>query len=111
MTDDVLVEQIASRAKVSVPSARAVLEVLSPQELQVLARDFAASGGPREEARPAVPAASIDGEDSREVQDLIEKASSHPLGVAFLRDGYLGSVAATFRTHAFVVEAARLRLR
>lgn len=47
---------------------------------------------------------------SAEVDALIERAGSHPLGVDFLRSGELASVAATFRTHAFTVVAARDRL-
>lgn len=49
-------------------------------------------------------------EDPGEVDALIERARAHPLGVDFLVGGYLGSVAAAFRTHAFTVEAARQRL-
>lgn len=41
---------------------------------------------------------------------LIGRAERHPLGVTFLRDGSLDSVAATFGVHAFTVEAARARL-
>ena len=47
----------------------------------------------------------------REVDALIAAATKHPLGTEFLVGGYLGTVAITFRVHAFVVEAARLRLR
>ncbi len=49
--------------------------------------------------------------DPRAVDDLIARAGKHPLGLEFLRDGLLGSVAAEFGTHAFTVEAARLHLR
>lgn len=47
----------------------------------------------------------------KEVDDLIAAASAHPLGVRFLVEGHLGSVATVFRTHAFTVDAARERLR
>jgi len=47
----------------------------------------------------------------RDVDDLIASAAAHPLGVRFLVEGHLGSVATTFRTHAFTVDAARERLR
>ncbi len=47
----------------------------------------------------------------REVQALIGRARRHPLGVDFLLRGDLGAVAATFRVHAFTVDAARQRLR
>jgi hypothetical protein len=45
-----------------------------------------------------------------EVDALIAKATAHPLGLDYLRDGELGSVAAAFGTHAFTVIAARERL-
>ncbi len=45
--------------------------------------------------------------ESKEIADLISRATEHPLGVEFLRDGALDSVAATFSVHAFVVEQAR----
>ncbi|MCE9584833.1 MAG: hypothetical protein K8T20_20270 [Planctomycetes bacterium] len=49
--------------------------------------------------------------DPRVVDELIERAKKHPLGVEFLSRGYLDSVAAGLETHAFTVEAARERLR
>jgi hypothetical protein len=49
--------------------------------------------------------------DPRVVQELIERAKKHPLGVEFLAQGSLDSVAANFEAHAFTVEAARERLR
>jgi hypothetical protein len=45
------------------------------------------------------------------VADLLRRAADHPRGVAFLREGALDAVAATFHVHAFVVEAARTRVR
>ena len=45
-----------------------------------------------------------------EVASLIAEAARHPLGTAFLIEGHLGTVAITFRTHAFTVDAARRRL-
>jgi hypothetical protein len=45
-----------------------------------------------------------------EVERLIASAREHPLGIEFLQWGALDAVAATFRTHAFVVDAARERL-
>ena len=42
-----------------------------------------------------------------EIDDLIRRAERHPLGTAFLREGSLDAVAATFGVHAFTVEAAR----
>lgn len=52
-----------------------------------------------------LPAASLPGR--AEIDGLILRAARHPLGVAFLRDGALDAVAATFGVHAFVVDAAR----
>ena len=48
--------------------------------------------------------------EPREVDALIERAEGHPLGTAFLQEGSLDAVAATFRTHAFTVLDARRRL-
>jgi hypothetical protein len=45
-----------------------------------------------------------------EVQDLIRRASKHELGVEFLVKGPQDAVAATFRVHAFAVDAARRSL-
>jgi hypothetical protein len=47
---------------------------------------------------------------SADVDALLGAAAAHPLGLDFLRDGSLDSVAATFRVHAFTVVAARERL-
>ena len=46
-----------------------------------------------------------------EVEELLHRAASHPLGTGFLLDGSLDAVAATFRVHAFCVDAARDTLR
>jgi len=46
-----------------------------------------------------------------EVDALIARAADHPLGIEFLRDGMLDSVAAIFEVHAFVVDHARDRLQ
>ena len=45
-----------------------------------------------------------------EIQDLIERAKSHDLGIEFLLNGSLDAVAATFGVHAFVIDAARDQL-
>jgi hypothetical protein len=45
-----------------------------------------------------------------DVDALIEAASRHSLGLEFLQGGHLGTVAVTFRTHAFTVVAAREKL-
>jgi len=44
---------------------------------------------------------------SSEAANLIQRARNHPLGIAFLRNGMLDSVAAIFKVHSFTVERAR----
>ena len=46
-----------------------------------------------------------------EVQDLIRRAQDHALGLSFLREGAQDAVAAMFGVHAFLVDAARVRLQ
>lgn len=53
----------------------------------------------------------VDPRDPALVAELVERAKTHPLGMDYLRGGHLGSVAATFETHAFTVLAARDLLR
>ena len=53
----------------------------------------------------------VDPRDPVLVADLVERAKTHPLGLDYLKGGHLGSVAATFETHAFTVLAARDLLR
>jgi hypothetical protein len=57
------------------------------------------------------PRKAVSPTDPRVVDELIERARKHPLGVDFLSNGYLDSVAAGLDAHAFTVEAARERLR
>ena len=45
-----------------------------------------------------------------DVDGLVHRASTHPLGTGFLVNGAIDSVAATFGVHAFVVDEARRRL-
>ena len=47
---------------------------------------------------------------ARDVAKLIESAKRHSLGTEFLLHGAQDAVAATFRVHAFVVDAARTHL-
>jgi len=53
----------------------------------------------------------VDPRDPAVVAELVERAKAHPLGLDYLKGGHLGSVAATFETHAFTVLAARDLLR
>lgn len=48
---------------------------------------------------------------SEKVEELIVAARNHPLGIEFLLEGDLSSVAIMFGAHAFTVEAARETLR
>ena len=59
---------------------------------------------------PPHDAAAPDPRAPQLVDELIERAQGHALGLDFLRKGHLGSVAATFHAHAFTVLAARERL-
>ena len=53
----------------------------------------------------------VDPRDPALVHELLDRARAHPLGIDYLKAGHLGSVAATFETHAFTVLAARDQLR
>ena len=46
-----------------------------------------------------------------DVDELIDRATEHPFGTEFLMNGMLDSVAAAFSVHAFLVEAAREKVR
>jgi hypothetical protein len=45
-----------------------------------------------------------------DIDNLVRAASEHPLGVDYLLNGHLGTVAITFGCHAFTVAAARDQL-
>jgi hypothetical protein len=95
-----LIEELAARAGVAPAEAKAVLGAL-------------ASLGGAHGHRDRVPehAARFTGlryqPSPLEVERLIDGARAHSLGLRFLLEGDLGCVAATFRTHAFTVDAAR----
>ena len=57
------------------------------------------------------PAPSRPGPGTGEVESLITRARDHALGLEFLLRGAHDAVAVTFGVHAFVVDAARDRLR
>ncbi len=136
MIDSPLVLEFARRARVSHDHALALLEVLDE-----IARERHLTGAPpaMAELRPAgpdsrEPAPGVSGAwpeaarwkarpeahdveacayvpSPRDVDDLIAAAELHPLGLRFLVEGHLGTVAVAFRTHAFTVDAARQRLK
>jgi hypothetical protein len=62
-------------------------------------------------ASDPLPDHPVDPRDPAVVADLLERAKAHPLGLDYLKGGHLGSVAATFETHAFTVLSARDLLR
>lgn len=101
MNERELVEELSLRANVPATAARAVLgsllELLRERRL-------------RGEDLESLALSAADPFDDRNVERLIDRARRHPLGVEFLLNGYLGSVAAEFGAHAFTVEAARERL-
>ena len=108
MNDSHLIAELVRRSKVSPSDAEAVVDALA---------ELAAEGrlGASSRTWPgAEPAAQATGEPfmptRADVDALIATARRHPLGVDFLIGGHLGSVAATFKAHAFTVEAARARL-
>ena len=108
MSDSHLIDEIVRRSRVSPSDAEAVLDALA---------DLAAEGRLGAGSRPAPEAgraAPAPGEPfaptSAEIDALIAEARRHPLGIDFLLGGHLGSVAATFKAHAFTVEAARARI-
>lgn len=59
-------------------------------------------------ARPGLPRNFIP--TQADVDSLINRAGTHELGVDFLKTGSLEAVAAMFEVHAFVVDAARVKI-
>lgn len=120
MDESKLIATLSRRARVPRSTARDVLKALLDllQEENV-SRDALLHPGSMRFAEPPgwapdpgarhLKASSYS--DPNVVDDLIERARTHSLGVEFLLNGYLASVAAEFDTHAFTVEAARQRLR
>ena len=105
MADPKLVDDLARRAGVSKADAEAVLEALgtlAPERVPELLQR--SSRGP-------APAPVRYVFNALDVEALIEAARKHPLGLEFLLNGDLSSVAATFQAHAFTVDAAREHLR
>lgn len=98
------VGELARRAKVPEAAARSVLDALAG-----LIREE--GGGHPPAHHGGLYSHALSPTDPRLVDELIARAELHPLGVEFLSEGSLDSVAAGFGTHAFTVEAARERLR
>lgn len=104
MADSKLIVDLAQRAGVSQADTKAVLDALralAPERLP----------SPRPPIAGPSPAASRCGTDPDEIETLIARATTHPLGLDFLLDGDLSAVAIMFGAHAFTVDAARRQLR
>ena len=115
MLESELVSELARKADAPEATVRAVVAALAELVRQGrVSLDLLTRGEPAPFV-PSTPAAAghrpADPRDSRAVDNLIACARSHPLGVEFLVNGFLGSVAAEFHAHAFTVEAARERLK
>lgn len=115
MRDDDLVGKLAARAGLEPGQVRAVLAALaevsceherSGQPLPLAELGLARCYG----FRPGAPNAASRQHCDSGVEQLIDDARRHPLGVEFLLEGETGCVAAIFGTHAFAVDAARQRL-
>lgn len=99
MNESELIEELSRKAHVPAATVRAVIDALI---------DAARRGHVSEDI---LTGRAANARSPESVDDLIARARSHDLGLEFLLDGYLASVAAEFGTHAFTVEEARLRLR
>ena len=108
MNDSHLIDELVRRTKVSPADAAAVVDALAE-----LAAEGRLGPGSRPAPEPEAPPPTT-GEPfvprPADVDALIAAARRHPLGIDFLLGGHLGSVAATFKAHAFTVEAARARI-
>lgn len=103
MKESEIIREVSRRTAVPEPSTEKVLHAL-----RELVRDGAVDErGLLHDA--GLPFANP--RDPRLVDDLIARAQTDPHGLELLRCGHLGTVAITFGTHAFTVEAARARLR
>lgn len=117
MNETELIRELARRASVDHGTARAVfdalIEVVREGRIadQIMDRGTVHIAGPAGEPALLRQPAPASAPDSRAVDELIDRAHRHPLGVEFLVKGYLGSVAAEFGVHAFTVDEARHRLQ
>jgi hypothetical protein len=111
MLDPRLIDELARRAKVSAADAEAMLDALAHLRAEGLFDPERHLGSAATSHPAAVPTmADPFVPTPADVDALIATAGRHPLGVDFLLGGHLGSVAATFKAHAFTVEAARARI-
>jgi hypothetical protein len=111
MADARLINELVRRARLSPSDAEAALNALAEVAAERhLGPADGAAGYPAAPGAPAPPSADPFVPDEADVEALIASARRHPLGIDFLIGGHLGSVAVTFKTHAFTVEAARARI-
>jgi hypothetical protein len=110
MADARLIDELVRRARLSPSDAEAALnalaEVAAEGHLVPVAGPAVYPGAPGAPAPPPEPFVP----DAADVEALIASARRHPLGIDFLIGGHLSTVAVTFKTHAFTVEAARARI-
>jgi hypothetical protein len=113
MPKDELVTKLAARAGVGRAQAKAVLDALAEmgeghgQPMPIEALDPGPGAGWPSKASQEPLRYQPTG---AEVARLIEDAQGHQLGLEFLIEGELGSVAMTFGVHAFTVHSARRHL-
>jgi hypothetical protein len=105
-----LVREASFRSGLSEATVEKVVGALAGVVLDSLARPdellHALLGAPE-----PLNAHPVDPRDPAVAAELVERAKAHPLGLDYLKGGHLGSVAATFGTHAFTVLTARDLLR
>jgi len=73
--------------------------------------DATSPARPTSESAPTESRPGVFRPEPSEIDRLLAAARAYPLGIDYLMKGYLGSVAATFGVHAFVVEEARRQAR
>lgn len=105
-----LVKDLVARTGLPVATVETVVAALADLVRGSHAREADLVGAILGSPVPPGPGVA-DPRDPAAVAELVEKAKAHPLGLDYLRQGHLGSVAATFETHAFTVLAARDLLR
>jgi hypothetical protein len=103
-----LIERVVERTGLARADVVAVMDAL--REAAEDGADAAADGGSAHATHGHAHHHAYRPKD-HEVEALIAAAEKHPLGTEFLIEGHLGTVAITFKAHAFTVEAARHRLR
>lgn len=109
MNYEELVREFAARTATSEETVRALLAV----EADLVQHGRLTGDELVHTLLASVPHTDAPGADPRApqvVEELIERAHGHELGLDFLRKGHLGAVAAALHAHAFTVLAARERL-